>query len=150
MADPNQPAGAQNMPWENVENHPSEGKLKKPPKKGILPGIWSDKDGPGPAKWRCDNTAIRGQVRRKGERDPMNGGLRMTKAMANLPRYREAGPLPPLSPEAQERIEKLKAAKAEKERERQKKKREKEKKKGGVGGKKKEKKGKKDDGCELM
>jgi len=47
MADPDQFYGA-NMPVEKVE--PKKGK------KGILPGIWSAKDGSGPAKWRTDNS----------------------------------------------------------------------------------------------
>jgi hypothetical protein len=29
---------------------------KKNDKRGPLPGIWSAKDGPGPAKWRRDNS----------------------------------------------------------------------------------------------
>ncbi|PMD31782.1 hypothetical protein L207DRAFT_591210 [Hyaloscypha variabilis F] len=135
----------QNMPIETVEPRP-----KRTGKKGFLPGIWSAKDGPGPAAWRCDNTAIRGQVRRKGERDPMNGGLRMTRAMAETRRWREVGPLPPLSKEVRVRNERVRARREERERERRE----------GEGGKRVEGekkgkgkgkgKGKKDDGCAVM
>jgi hypothetical protein len=35
---------------------PLPAKKKKNDKRGPLPGIWSAKDGPGPAKWRRDNS----------------------------------------------------------------------------------------------
>jgi hypothetical protein len=49
-------------------------------------------------------------VRRKGERDPKKGGLRMSQEMANTPRYKNAQGLPPLDPEVGEKMEKRKKA----------------------------------------